>query len=497
MAKVHKTPLLKDGGYEVKEVKELNFFDLTGEKAKTKGSSNKSYHIELRVEKSGNSAQLYSLWGATGGNQTKDWRHYDSEFAAKKDFDKIIKSKKRKGYVEIEVAQRAHGSEEAKKITKAVTLSNVDGSMSKNAAACSLNPRVQQLVTRLFGSTNDFVIKTLKCPLGQLTNSQVDIGRNLLEDAKNIVKGKQVTSKKNEKEIERLTNEFYAAIPHNLGTGYRGKMTELLLDTDLKIANKEADLDTLLDAKSVGAILTSDNVTDQYNSLNADIEYVDKKEYDFQWIDAMIKGTKASNHHWLGTIKLLNVWKLSRKREEDIFLKNTDTISKSCGKQPLPRQLAKYVKERPKLPNGRGTLYTNANVLPLCHGTRTENLIGITKQGFLIRPSGAVITGAMYGNAIYFGMFSKAANYTSVSSSYWARGNDDSGFLFVSDVALGKQKVANYSSNYTKNNIKPCHSVWAKGGHGGVINDEFMVYNPAGSEQQHCIRYLLEFTCKK
>jgi len=492
-AKVNHEPLLKNGTYDVKEVLELNFFDLSGKKAKTKGTSNKSYHIELHVAKSGNKAQLYSLWGPTGSNQREDWRHYSSESAAKSDFDKIIKSKKRKGYVEVDVAQRAYGSEEAKKITKAVILNNVD--KTSKGSTTSLHPKVQQLVTRLFGSTNDFVITTLKCPLGQLTNKQIDYGRDLLSDAKNLVGKRKRISSSIKSQLENITNDFYAAIPHNLGSGARGQMTHLILDDAIKIAQKEADLDTLMDAKQVGAILTSNNVDQQYDSLNADIEYVDPNSYDFKWIEAMIHGTRASNHRWLGKIKLLNVWALSRKKEESIFLANAEKIAKKCGKQPLPRQLEKYVKERPKLPRGRGSLYTNANVLPLCHGTRTENLIGITKNGFLIRPSGAVLTGAMYGSGAYFGMFSKAANYCSVRSSYWARGQDDSGFLFITDVALGKQKIASYSGNYTLNNIKPCHSVWAKGGQSGVINDEFIVYNQSGPNQQHKINYLLEFKC--
>jgi len=488
--KVNKAPLLADGKYDVQEVKELNFFDLSGQKAKTKGTSDKSYHIELQTAKSGDKAQLYSMWGPTGGQQREDWRYYDSEFAARKDFEKIIKSKKKKGYVEVDVAQRAYGSKEAKQITKSVILTNAQ-QVDPKAPVCKLQPKVQELVSKLFGSTNDFVITTLKCPLGQLTNNQIDKGRDVLQEAEKLVKQKR----KNKSKLEDLTNQFYAAIPHNLGCGSRGQMTHLILDDPMKIAQKDADLDTLLDAKQVGAVLTSDNITDQYNSLNSEIEYLDPKSYDFQWIDAMIQGTRASNHHWLGKIRLQNVWTMSRKGESDLFFKNAEKIAGACGKQPLPSKLAKYVKERPKMPKGHGTLFTKANVLPLCHGTRTANLIGITRNGFLIRPSGAVLTGAMYGNAVYFGMFSKAANYASVRSSYWAQGNDDTGFVFLSDVALGKQKVAGYSGRYTLNNIKPCHSVWAKGGHSGVINDEFMVYNPAGKNQQHKINYLLEFKC--
>lgn len=479
--KVEKKQLFSN--YIVKEVVELNYFDLTGEKAKTKGTSNKSYHIELQVENSGR-AQNFSLWGATGGNQTSDWRYYNSEADAKKDFDKIIKSKKKKGYVEVDVALRTYGSEAAKQIVKTVKFTNIEKIETKT----SLHPKVQELVTTLFGSTNNFVISTLKCPLGQLTNKQVDYGRDILKEAKDIIKIND------SEKIKQLTNNFYAAIPHNLGHGSRGTMSHLMLDTEIKIAQKEADLDTLMDAKSVGAVLTSSNIESQYESLNANIDYLDRNENEFKWIEAMVHGTRAHNHHFLGKINLLNVWKLNRKNEEELFLRNAEKISNKCkDKHELPKISAKYIIERPKIIDEK--LYKKANILPLYHGTRTENVIGITKNGFLIRPSGVILCGSLFGNAVYFSPgFSKSVGYSSVKSSYWANGKDDAGFMFLSDVILGNQKIISHGGNYTLSNIYPCHSVYAKAG-GAVINDEHMIYQQSGPEQQHKINYLLQFSC--
>ena len=98
MAKVHKEPLLKDSEYTVELVKELAFFDLTGDKAKTKGTSNKSYHAELHKPKKGSKAQVYTMWGPTGGNQRHEWRYYGDLDEATFDLEKILKSKKKKGY---------------------------------------------------------------------------------------------------------------------------------------------------------------------------------------------------------------------------------------------------------------------------------------------------------------------------------------------------------------------------------------------------------------
>ena len=292
--------------------------------------------------------------------------------------------------------------------------------------------------------------------------------------------------------IQELTNEFYALIPHNLGSGYRGKMTELLLDSKEKIDQKEYDLDTLLDAKAIGATLTSDSTYDQYKSLNTDFEYIDKSDTLFKWLNDLVQKTRASNHRFLGKIVLLNAWKIARNKERDIFLKRAKEISKECGKQVIPDQMTDLVKKRSDVYDE--DLFKKANIIPLFHGTRTQNITGILNKGLLIRPSGVVITGAMYGaSCIYFSSnSSKSVNYCSVKSSYWANGNDRNAFLFISDCALGKQIMARGPYQYTNSNIKPNHSVWAKGGQSGVINDEMMLYGTT----QHNLRYFLEFTCE-
>lgn len=495
LEKVQKSPLIADGQFTIAEVKELNFFDLSGSKAKTKGSSAKSYIAELQISKNGDECQIYTIWGATGAaNQTKEWRHYSNRAQAEKDFAAIIKSKINKGYVEIDVAQRALGSSEAKAITKAVTLNNVDKT-TKTASA--LHPEVQRVVAELFNVTNNWTIKTLKCPLGQLTNNQIDKGRALLDEAQTIVNNNNKLSKNNLKDIERITNDFYSAIPHNLGQGFRGQMTQLLLDDKLKIAQKSEDLDLLLDAKAMGASLNNDaQIDEKYKSMQADICFVENESDEFKWINKLLLGTRASNHHYLGKIKLLTIWKVARKNEDTIFIKNTEKIAKECGKIVIPDIMKNDIKNRPNLSKELEELYSKSNTLPLWHGTKDTSLLPIIRNGFLIRPSGAIITGAMYGSCIYKSSSStKSINYTNINGSYWAKGNKDKAFMFLSDATLGNQLIATGARQYTRENIKPYHSVWAKGGSGGVINDEFMLYNQSGENQQHCIRYLLEFTC--
>jgi poly [ADP-ribose] polymerase len=112
----------------------------------------------------------------------------------------------------------------------------------------------------------------------------------------------------------------------------------------------------------------------------------------------------------------------------------------------------------------------------------------------LIRPSGVVHAGSMYGDAIYFATNStKSMNYCDVKGSYWAAGTNKTAYLFLADVAYGNYKMATGAQFYTKKNISPAHSVFARAGLSGVMNDEIMVYNATGSEQQHILRYIIEF----
>jgi predicted DNA-binding WGR domain protein len=484
--KTSSTPTLKS--YDVSKVKELNFFDLTGEKAKTNGSSNKSYHAELWVSKDGKESEIFTIYGPTGGTQNKDYRYYgDDVAAAEKEFDKIIKSKIKKGYQEIDVAQRNLGTDEAKQITKAVTLKNAQ---HLNITPSSLHQETQRLISTLMGATNQFVIQTLKCPLGQLTNGQIDLGRDILNKAKDALNAPKPSKAK----LLELTNQFYGAIPHNLGSGARGQLTELILDSVQKIAAKEDDLDTLLDAKSIGAVLSSgSNIDDQYRSLNTDFKYIDKSSDLFNWINKMLVETKASNHHYLGKIKLLNAWGINRKNERDSFLNVISDLSKESkriNKTSLPNSIKDLIIIRPDIDDSC-RFYADTNTWPLWHGTRTQNLTGILNKGILIRPAGAVITGAMYGNSVYYATQStKSINYTSLSSSYWAKGNDKTAYMFIADVALGNPLIAKGPCQYTPTNIRPNHSVWAKGGQSGVINDEIMIYNT----KQFNLRYLVEFS---
>lgn len=500
--KVQKQPLIKEGDYTVVEVKELAFFDMTGEKAGTQGTSNKSYHAELQVSKVGDKCQIYTIWGPTGAtNQTKEWRHYTSRSHADKDFSAIIKSKTGKGYRIIDVAQRAQGSEAAKAIIKPVTLKGVEA-VAGNATVCVLPAPTQTLIQHLFGATSQFVATTLKCPLGQLANSQIDRGRDALNKAKDILNAcGSKPSKSDLTKLQDLTNDFYGEIPHNLGQGSRGQMTHLLFDSITKVVQKEGDLDTLWDAKSVGAVLNANSGIDaQYKELNAELTWIDPKDPLFKFMSDYFQGSKVGGHGY-HSAKVKNLWRMERKdKESDLFLANAERIAKECGKHSFASETRSLCGKsenwvpnlRPDLDKKDMEMFSKSNTWLCWHGTRSANVVGITKRGLLIRPAGAVHTGSMFGDGKYFAWQStKSLNYT--DGGYWTGGrtSNSSRFMFLLDVSMGNMYVSPGSQFY-KGPPKGCHSVYGKAHKSGVYNDEMITYDFDQKDTQSRIRYLFE-----
>jgi len=119
--------------------------------------------------------------------------------------------------------------------------------------------------------------------------------------------------------------------------------------------------------------------------------------------------------------------------------------------------------------------------------------ISFFETGLLIRPSGAVHTGSMFGDGIYFAdKAQKSIGYSSLRGSYWTKGGDDKAFLALFDVHVGNQKeiLHHTSSCYSlsasvlkKDNYD---SVFAKGG-ADLKNNEYIVYNPAQCTVSHLI----------
>ena len=131
----------------------------------------------------------------------------------------------------------------------------------------------------------------------------------------------------------------------------------------------------------------------------------------------------------------------------------------------------------------------------LWHGSRNENWWSIIKSGLILRPN-AIITGKMFGYGIYFATKArKSLGYTSISGSYWAKGNSSSGFMGLYEVAYGKPyDVHSFHSSYHNLDYdglqRMCPGAHCLHAHEGQMlrNDEIIVYK----ECQTTIKYLVE-----
>lgn len=480
--------------YDVTRMVTLNFTDIAN-------NNNKYYVLNLCLAKTGQ-AQIYSEYARVGApNPAKEIRVCDNEAHANMVIDKIIKEKTKKGYVEVKLVKAEVGSEVGKAIITSSTVSEDTakklGYKIQKEKKSTLHPKVQDLVKVFFGSIEKFVIDTLdtsKCALGQLSLEQINKGRDLLLDARALVNAgaKDIT------ELNSITSKFYSNIPMNFG--YRRlDANTLRFDTHDKLDAQFDILDTLEGAKNAEKVLTKrSDIDDKYASLKTGIEWMDPKDPIAVWLDLMFRETKTNNSGLYGKLRVSNVYKLNRPKEEDEFKSMLFEIlkMKNQHRTELPNALKHIWSKRPIENKEYEKLMSDCNILPLFHGTRTPNCQKILSSKLMMRKPGFTVAGSMFDKlgGLYFASQSqKSAGYSSFSRSYWASGNDNKGYLFVSDVALGKQKIATAAYPYTLDGIKPNMSVWAKGSDYGIrtslINDEFIVF----TEKQNWLRYIIEF----
>jgi poly [ADP-ribose] polymerase len=128
------------------------------------------------------------------------------------------------------------------------------------------------------------------------------------------------------------------------------------------------------------------------------------------------------------------------------------------------------------------------------HGSRNENWLNILSTGLLIRPSGAVYSGSMFGDGIYFAdKAQKSIGYSSLRGSHWTGGKANTGYLALFSVHVGRQKNITrhnsscYSLNARKLQDEGTDSVFAHGG-ADLRNNEYIVYTP----QQTTVSFLVE-----
>lgn len=162
----------------------LNFTDIVS-------NNNKFYNAEVVKGVDGN-YYLYTVYGRVGAGGAKEYRACDDQHHAELEGEKLIKSKIKKGYVEVKLAKADIGSDVGKaKIDAAVSVEIIKKMGAKvveeEAVPSKLSIPVQELIRTWFGITQEFVelnLDTKKCPLGQLSLDQIDLAKKILEEAR-------------------------------------------------------------------------------------------------------------------------------------------------------------------------------------------------------------------------------------------------------------------------------------------------------------------------
>lgn len=130
------------------------------------------------------------------------------------------------------------------------------------------------------------------------------------------------------------------------------------------------------------------------------------------------------------------------------------------------------------------------------HGSKNGYWWSIINDGLLLRPTGVVTNGNMFGHGLYFAnKAGKSRGYTSLDGAYWTRGTERFGFMALYAVAYGKPyHVYDFDPRYQDFNYqalrRACPQANCLHAHAGsaLRNDEIIVY----SESQATIKYLVE-----
>lgn len=128
------------------------------------------------------------------------------------------------------------------------------------------------------------------------------------------------------------------------------------------------------------------------------------------------------------------------------------------------------------------------------HGTKASNVLSILKSGLFLpnKLSSAQITGAMFGNGLYFSdQGTKSLQYSYGVAPGQRSGHSNMFFMFLADVKMGKSYKPNGYNYNAERDVKKggYDSCFAEAGRSGVRNNEMIVYKT----NQVNISYLVEF----
>lgn len=321
------------------------------------------------------------------------------------------------------------------------------------------HPKVVELIKMLQEAANQVVSTQYLVKSDAVTQAQIDKAQGHINNLANSLKYFGKANWDFDKVNSELKN-LYKSIPRKMKS-----VAENLISADTKkefLSDKISEEQSILDAMA-GQVVTNSSVTDVdgdgkndktlLDAMGLEMSIADKNE--FEMMKKML-GFQGS--------RLQEVYKVTNKKTEAAFNKNFKSVDARKQKTQL-----------------------------FFHGSRSQNWIFILEQGLKIRPSGAIHTGSMFGDGVYFADDAdKSLGYT--DNGRWVNGRAaGSVFMGVYKVRVGNQLILGGDSygtsnlNRTIDKNKYC-SVYAQKGNQGLRKSEFIIYN----HDQSTIQYLLK-----
>ncbi|KAK4322190.1 hypothetical protein Pmani_006989 [Petrolisthes manimaculis] len=374
------------------------------------GDNNNKFYI-IQVNKEGKKYMCFTRWGRVGEDGQYNFTHENMDGAissfkkkfknkTKNDWDKrdnfVAKTGK---YTMIEIDEESDDEEDT-----VDTGGTGDGIIKKElvpsfSGPCSLPLRTQIMIKLIFSDDmfanqmSRMNLDVRKMPLGKLSKVQIARGLEALLDIEEAIK-----QNKSQQTLQELSSKFYTLVPHTFG-----RSVPPVMDTDSVVQQKKEVMLTLSDIELTQSLQKNQDkdvdihpLLEKYQMLDCKLELLNKSSSEFKMLKEYSTACPINRAG-----PLLDVWRVDREGEKLRFSVHDD------------------IKHR-KL---------------LWHGTNVAVVAAILKSGLRIMPH----SGGMVGKGIYFAS-ENAKSSLYVSPHYGEfEGESRIGFMFLVEVALGKE----------------------------------------------------------
>ena len=397
------------------------------------------------------SNKYYNMYEQSDGTFIAEWGRVDVTKSSKtypmSKWDSTIKSKtsKSKGYKDV-----THLFEQAAEESEGSDIADIQ------------NTVVKKLMDQLQAYANNSVQQNYTVSSRAVTQAMVDDAQDKVTQLKSLIKQDADVDA-----INALLLELYHIIPRRMNNVHDHLLSGKTIDTTDKLEHAEK---VIADEQDTLDVMAGQVIINKQEDEAKDEQEEEKPSQDI--------------------LSIMGI-EMEEASADDI-----EIVKKQLG--PNAHQFRKAYKVKHKATQAKFDANLakadNKQVELFWHGSRNQNWLNILSTGLLIRPSGAIHTGSMFGDGIYFAdKAQKSIGYTSLRGSYWASGGDNNAYLALFSVHVGEQKHIKhhnsscYSLNKAKLEAENCDSVFAHGG-ADLRNNEYIVYDSS----QCTVSYLVE-----